>query len=126
LARLKLNVDFIDIGKQYSLLVENGVLNYVNKFVHAPDATLTLTKDTLDSIPLKQITMDQAIESGAIKIDGNKEAFTDFLGLLDTYLFLVQVPQPPSRWVTLAVLREVRFWHFSDIPPALTNVRYRG
>jgi hypothetical protein len=36
------------------------------------------------------------------------------------------VPQPPSRWVTLAVLREVRFWHFSDIPPALTNVRYRG
>jgi alkyl sulfatase BDS1-like metallo-beta-lactamase superfamily hydrolase len=87
LARLKLNVDFIDIGKQYSPLVENGVLNYVNKFVDAPDATLTLTKDTLDSIPLKQITMDQAIKSGAIKIDGNKEAFTDFLGLLDTYSF---------------------------------------
>ena len=64
LARLKLNVDFIDIGKQYSLLVENGVLNYVNKFVDAPDATLTLTKDTLDNIQLKQSTMDQAIESG--------------------------------------------------------------
>lgn len=64
LARLKLNVDFIDIGKQYSLLVENGVLNYANKFVDAPDATLTLTKDTLDNIQLKQSTMDQAIESG--------------------------------------------------------------
>jgi alkyl sulfatase BDS1-like metallo-beta-lactamase superfamily hydrolase len=61
---IKLNVDFIDIGKQYSLLVENGVLNYANKFVDAPDATLTLTKDTLDNIQLKQSTMDQAIESG--------------------------------------------------------------
>lgn len=43
---IKLNVDFTDIGKQYSLVVENGVLNYANKFVDAPDAKLTLTKVT--------------------------------------------------------------------------------
>jgi hypothetical protein len=40
--------------------------------------------------------MDQAIESGAIKIDGNKEAFTDFLGLLDTYSFGHIVAKTPS------------------------------
>jgi hypothetical protein len=26
----------------------------------------------------------------------------------------------------LARATDVRYWHFSDIPPALTNVRYRG
>src|SRR5262245_5983210 len=30
---IKLNVDFTDLGKQYALVVENGVLNYHNKFV---------------------------------------------------------------------------------------------
>jgi alkyl sulfatase BDS1-like metallo-beta-lactamase superfamily hydrolase len=89
-----LNHTALTFGKQYSLLVENGVLNYANKFVDAPDATLTLTKDTLDNIQLKQITMDQAIESGAIKIDGNKEAFTDFLALLDTYPFWFNIVTP--------------------------------
>ena len=24
------------------------------------------------------------------------------------------------------LIKNVRYWHFSDIPPALTNVRYRG
>jgi hypothetical protein len=24
------------------------------------------------------------------------------------------------------VMVDVRYWHFSDIPPAPTNVRYRG
>jgi alkyl sulfatase BDS1-like metallo-beta-lactamase superfamily hydrolase len=28
---------FTDIGKQYSLVVENGVLNYADKLVDAPD-----------------------------------------------------------------------------------------
>ena len=63
---IKLNVDFTDIGKQYSLVVENGVLNYADKFVDTPDATLTLTKDTLDNIQLKQITVDQAVASKAL------------------------------------------------------------
>jgi alkyl sulfatase BDS1-like metallo-beta-lactamase superfamily hydrolase len=91
---IKLNVDLTDIGKTYSLIVENGVLNYSQKPVDGADAHLTLTKDTLDNIQLKQITIDQAMESGAIKIDGKKEAFTDFLGLLDTFPFWFNIVTP--------------------------------
>ena len=91
---IKLNVDLTDIGKTYSLIVENGVLNYSQKPVDGADAHLTLTKDTLDNIQLKQITIDQAMESGSIKIDGKKEAFTDFLGLLDTFPFWFNIVTP--------------------------------
>ncbi len=59
---IKLNVDLTDIGKTYSLIVENGVLNYSRKLVDGADAHLTLTKDTLDNIQLKQITIDQAMD----------------------------------------------------------------
>jgi len=91
---IKLNVDFTDIGKQYSLVVENGVLNYANKFVDTPDATLTLTKDTLDNIQLKQITVDQAVASNALVVEGKQEALTEFLGLLDTYPFWFNIVTP--------------------------------
>jgi alkyl sulfatase BDS1-like metallo-beta-lactamase superfamily hydrolase len=55
---------------------------------------LTLTKDTFDNIQLKQITIEQAIASDALHIDGKKEAFTDFLGLLDTFPFWFNIVTP--------------------------------
>src|SRR5262245_61160639 len=91
---IKLNVDFTDLGTQYALVVENGVLTYHTKFVDNPDAKLTLTKDTLDNIQLKQVTVDQAIASDALHIDGKKEAFTEFLGLLDTFPFWFNIVTP--------------------------------
>jgi alkyl sulfatase BDS1-like metallo-beta-lactamase superfamily hydrolase len=91
---IKLNVDFTDLGKQYALVVENGVLTYHTKFVDNPDAKLTLTKDALDKIELKQITVDEAVASDALHIDGKKEAFTEFLGLLDTFPFWFNIVTP--------------------------------
>jgi len=38
--------------------------------------------------------VDQAMEAGVIKIDGKKEAFTNFLGLLDTYPFWFNIVTP--------------------------------
>jgi alkyl sulfatase BDS1-like metallo-beta-lactamase superfamily hydrolase len=91
---IKLNVHFTDLGKQYALVVENGVLTYHTKFVDNPDAELTLTKDTLDRIQLKQVTVDDAVASDALHIDGKKEAFTEFLSLLDTFPFWFNIVTP--------------------------------
>ena len=52
-----------------------------------PDAKITFSKATLDSIQLKEKTVEQAISSGELKIEGRKDAFTEFLGLLDTFPF---------------------------------------
>jgi alkyl sulfatase BDS1-like metallo-beta-lactamase superfamily hydrolase len=92
--RIALNVNFIDLKKPYALVVENAVLNHFLKPVEKADATISMTKATLDSIQLKEITIEQAITSGALKIDGRKEAFGEFLALLDTFPFWFNVVTP--------------------------------
>jgi alkyl sulfatase BDS1-like metallo-beta-lactamase superfamily hydrolase len=91
--KIGLNIDFIDPKKQYGLIVEDAVLNH-GKPLAQPDATLTLSKATLDSIQLKETTLDQAIAKGEVKIEGKREAFDDFMGLLDNFPFWFNIVTP--------------------------------
>lgn len=92
--KIHLNVDFTDLGKQYALTVENGVLNYAPKAASQADASLVMTKAALDDIQLGKATLDQQIAAGNVKINGNRQAFTDFMGLLDTYNFWFNIVTP--------------------------------
>jgi alkyl sulfatase BDS1-like metallo-beta-lactamase superfamily hydrolase len=92
--RIALNLYFTDLKKQYSLVVENGVLNHAAKPVNKADARITVSKATLDQIQLKETTMEQAIASGALKIQGRREAFGEFMGLLDDYQFWFNIVTP--------------------------------
>lgn len=91
--KIGLNIDFIDLKQQYGLMVENAVLNY-GKPLAKPDAKLTMSKATLDSIQLKEITLEQAITKGDLKIEGKREAFSEFMGLLDTFPFWFNIVTP--------------------------------
>jgi alkyl sulfatase BDS1-like metallo-beta-lactamase superfamily hydrolase len=92
--KIGLNVNFTDLNKKYGLIVENGALNYGSTLIEAPDAALTLSKATLDKIQLNEISVDDAIASGDLKIDGQQQAFRDFLALLDTYPFWFNIVTP--------------------------------
>lgn len=93
--KIVLNVDFIDLKEQYVLTVENGVLNYAHgRQDDKADATVRLSKATLNAIQLKEATIEQKIESGDIKIEGRKETFGEFLGLLDTFEFWFNIVTP--------------------------------
>jgi alkyl sulfatase BDS1-like metallo-beta-lactamase superfamily hydrolase len=89
-----LNIDFTDLKKQYALTVEHAVLNYSTKPAATADAKLTMTKATLDKIQLKAETIEQAITSGDLKVEGKREAFSEFLGLLDTFPFWFNIVTP--------------------------------
>ncbi len=95
--KIGLNIDFTDLNpehhKMYGLVVENGVLNY-GKPLEKADATLTLSKATLDRIQLGEITLDAALASGDAKLEGDKKALDDFLGLLDTFPFWFNIVTP--------------------------------
>ncbi len=91
---LTLNINFTDIGKSYTLTVENSVLNYTEKQVADADATATLTKDTLDDIQLGAATIEQKVQSGDIKVEGNQDAFPQFLGLFDNFDFWFNIVTP--------------------------------
>lgn len=91
--KIFLNVELPDLNKQYGLAVENAVLNYGKPLAQA-DAKLTLSKATLDAIQLKEITLEQAIAKGDLKIEGKREAFAEFMGLLDTFPFWFNIVTP--------------------------------
>ena len=91
--KIGINIDFIDLKQQYGLMVENAVLNY-GKPLARPDVKLTMSKATLDAIQLKQTTLEQAITEGDLKVEGKREAFAEFMSLLDTFPFWFNVVTP--------------------------------
>jgi alkyl sulfatase BDS1-like metallo-beta-lactamase superfamily hydrolase len=92
--KITLNIEFTDLKKPYALMIENGVLNYAPKSVANADAKVTLTKTTLDRIQLGEITPEQAIASGDLKVDGRRESFAEFVGLLDKFPFWFNIVTP--------------------------------
>jgi alkyl sulfatase BDS1-like metallo-beta-lactamase superfamily hydrolase len=93
--KLILNVNFTDLKTQYVLTVENAVLNYAkDRQDRGADATIKLSKATLNAVQLKEATLDQKITSGDIKIDGRKEALGEFMGLLDEFPFWFNIVTP--------------------------------
>jgi alkyl sulfatase BDS1-like metallo-beta-lactamase superfamily hydrolase len=92
--KIALNIDFTDLNESYALVVENGVLNHFRKPVPNADAKLTLSKPTLDRIQLGELPVEQAVTSGELKVDGKREAFAEFVGLLDTFPFWFNIVTP--------------------------------
>jgi alkyl sulfatase BDS1-like metallo-beta-lactamase superfamily hydrolase len=84
--KIILNWDFIDVGKQYILNLENSALTTMpDRQAADADATLTLTRATLDAIMSGQMTLEQAVASGKLKITGNIQKIVELFSLLDTF-----------------------------------------
>jgi alkyl sulfatase BDS1-like metallo-beta-lactamase superfamily hydrolase len=92
--KMAINVDFTDLKKKYSLVIENGVLNWSPKQVAKPNASVSLTKPTLDKIQLGEAKADDLIQSGDIKLTGSQADFDQFFGLLDTFPFWFHIVTP--------------------------------
>ncbi|MOA21931.1 hypothetical protein D3C78_1424530 [compost metagenome] len=92
--KLTLNMAFSDLGKQYALYLENGVLNYSTKPAEKADASLTLTKTAMDDVQLGKATLEQQIAAGKVKVDGRKDAFGELMGLMDDFDFWFNIVTP--------------------------------
>jgi alkyl sulfatase BDS1-like metallo-beta-lactamase superfamily hydrolase len=93
-ARAKLNFDFGQ-GGNYFVELENGVLNHTaNMKVDNADATITLSRETLNSIILQQTKLDDAVSSGAVKISGDQTKLRDVVSYLDTFEFWFNIVTP--------------------------------
>ncbi|WP_309261887.1 alkyl/aryl-sulfatase [Lysobacter arvi] len=91
---MTLGFDFADLRKQYTLMVRNGALTTESKAAAKPDAQLTMNKAVLDRIQLGQTTIDEAIASGDIKVQGDKGKVKTFFSLLDVYPFWFNIVTP--------------------------------
>ncbi len=89
-----INIDFTDLKSKYTLSVENAVLNHSQKQVKKADVSLIMSMKTLNDIQLKQLTFDQAIKEGKVKISGDKQVFVGFLAMLDNFGFWFNIVTP--------------------------------
>ena len=91
--KLSLGMEFTDLNQSYVLTVEDTVLNYSRRPSQA-EAKLTLTKATFDALQAGDVSPQQAIASGAIKIDGRREALSNFVGLFEKPPFWFNIVTP--------------------------------
>lgn len=93
--RLIVNWNFSDVGQQFVLNLENAALTYVKgKQAKNADATVTLTRDTLDAILLQLRTVAAASQAGEIKIEGDSTKVTELLGLMDEFDSAFEIVEP--------------------------------
>lgn len=92
---ITLNARFTDIGEEYLLAVENGVLHYAKgRQADNADATLTMTRAALDAVILGEATLQETMASGNAQIEGNPAKLVEFLSLLDNFEFWFNIVTP--------------------------------
>ena len=94
-ASLTLNFDFGNSGGRYLVELENGVLNHTaNRQSDNADATVTLTRETLNRIILHETTLADAMSSGDVRVNGNQEKLKELVSYLDTFEFWFNIVTP--------------------------------
>ena len=94
-AKAVFNIDLGKDGGKYKLELENGVLNHTaNAVAYNADASISLSRDTLNKIILKQETLKQAEAQGKVKISGNGAKLDEMLSYMDTFAFWFNIVTP--------------------------------
>ncbi|MFN8472075.1 MAG: alkyl sulfatase dimerization domain-containing protein [Anaerolineae bacterium] len=92
---ITLNARFTDIGEEYMLRVENGVLNYARgKQASDADATLITTREALDKVVLGEATAAEMLTASEARIEGDPAKLAEFLSLMDTFEFWFNIVTP--------------------------------
>jgi len=94
-ADITLNFDFGDSGGKYLVGLQNGVLNHTaGEQADNADATITLSRDVLDSIVLGETTLEKAATDGEIQIAGDPDKLDQLVSSLDTFEFWFNIATP--------------------------------
>ena len=96
-AEKQITVDWIftDTKQEYSVALENGVLNYKSgKRAASPHATVILTRKVLDAISFKQATFLGRIFAGDIRIEGSMQKFVEMMSCMDGFEFWFNIVTP--------------------------------
>jgi alkyl sulfatase BDS1-like metallo-beta-lactamase superfamily hydrolase len=94
-AKVARNFDFGDSGGKYLVELENGVLNHTADLqADDADATVTLTRNTLNDIILKQTTLADAISADDVSLSGDQAKLEEVISYLDTFEFWFDIVTP--------------------------------
>jgi alkyl sulfatase BDS1-like metallo-beta-lactamase superfamily hydrolase len=92
---ITLNFNFTDTGEKYVVGLENSAIHYSKgKQADTADATITLKRETLNDVLLGQGTLDEKIDAGEIKVEGNKAKLDELVSTLDNFDFWFNIVTP--------------------------------
>jgi alkyl sulfatase BDS1-like metallo-beta-lactamase superfamily hydrolase len=93
-----LNWRFTDTGQNLVVRVRNSALTTsMDTQAADADATVTLTRATLDEITLQKLTFPQALQSGRITVTGQQARLGELLGMFDTFPAVFPMVEPRPR-----------------------------
>ena len=92
--KLKINFNFTDVNELYSVFLENSTLNNRRGNADDADTTITTTRATLNDVLLGKVTVENAIKSGEIEVEGTKGKFNELQGMLDDFEFWFNIVTP--------------------------------
>jgi alkyl sulfatase BDS1-like metallo-beta-lactamase superfamily hydrolase len=94
-AHITLNFDVGDAQETYVLELVNGVLNHTAGVqADDADATITLSRETLNDIILQQTALQDAVASGDVSVQGNQAKLGELVSYLDTFEFWFDIVTP--------------------------------
>lgn len=94
-AKIALNFNLGDSGGKYLIELENGVLNHTKDHQAAnADATVVLTRNTLNNIILQETKLADAISTGQVEVNGNQAKVEELVSYLDNFEFWFNVATP--------------------------------
>ena len=92
---IALNWRFTDTKQDVLLTLENSALSHlVDTQATNADATLTLTRATLDEISLQRLTFPAALQAGRIQVSGKAEKLGEMLSLIDVGATMFPLVEP--------------------------------
>jgi len=96
--KITINWNFSDTGQKYILNLENCALTYIpNKQAQNADASLTLTRATLDAILTRKTTFPDAAQKGLVKIDGQGMKLLELFGLFENFNPMFEIVTPKEN-----------------------------
>ncbi|MEE6451609.1 alkyl sulfatase dimerization domain-containing protein [Gottfriedia acidiceleris] len=92
---LTFNVNFTDLDTNYTIDIKNAVFKYSKGLTTTKsDASLFVDKVTFYFMMLGKLDVNQAIESGKLSINGNKQKFKEMLNLFDHFNQEINIVTP--------------------------------
>ncbi|HEY2658697.1 MAG TPA: alkyl sulfatase dimerization domain-containing protein [Caulobacteraceae bacterium] len=85
------DLTFTDTGERFGLSIENAVLHHARDRVADGAQAVRLSRAALVQLTLAETAVAAALEAGAVQIDGDARAFTEFVGLLDQFDFWFEI-----------------------------------
>lgn len=86
---------FSDLGRSYATTLDNCALTYLaDRASDRADATVTLERETLNRIILYQLSLDDAVQQGLLRVEGEASRVAELFGLLDELSPTFEIVEP--------------------------------